>query len=342
MALGALAAPYAAATGARRWLYSSGIFRARRAPVPVLSVGNITVGGTGKTPLVEHLARGLASRGRRPAVVMRGYGATPVGGSDEAALLRENLGEDAAVIVDPDRLAGVNAAVEESGADVTVLDDGFQHLSLARDLDIVALDAMNPFGFGRLLPAGCLREGPAALARADVIVITRSDLAPEADVAELRAHVSRLAPEARVAESTYSPARLETLAGEGSFEIANLDGKRASAFCGIGNPYAFGMTIRRLGAKVVYSKRFADHHPFSAREIVDVAREAGSRGAEMVITTQKDAKRIPEGAWPDGAPPLCVLHAEFAFRTGERDFWKAVTRAIEAPPGGPEDRAAPK
>jgi len=342
IALGALAAPYAAATGARRWLYSSGLFRARRAPIPVLSVGNITVGGTGKTPLVEHLARGLASRGRRPAVVMRGYGATPGGGSDEATLLRENLGGDVAVIVNPDRLAGVQTAVEESGADIAVLDDGFQHLSLARDLDIVALDATTPFGFGRLLPAGCLREGPAALARANVIVITRSDLAPEADVAELRAHVSSLAPDARVAESTYSPVRLETLAGEGRFEVAELDGMLASAFCGIGNPYAFGMTIRRLGAKVVYSKRFADHHPFSAREIADVACEAGPRGAKVVITTQKDAKRIPDGAWPDGAPPLCILHAEFAFQTGEREFWKAVTRAIEAPPEGAEDRAAPR
>lgn len=355
MALGALAAPYAAATGARRWLYSSGVFRTRRAPIPVLSVGNITVGGTGKTPLVEHLARGLAGRGRKPAVVMRGYGATAAGGSDEATLLRENLGEDAIVVVAPNRFEGVLTAFGESGADVAVLDDGFQHLSLARDLDIVVLDATNPFGFGRLLPAGCLREGPAALARAQVIVLTRSDLAPEADVAELRAHVLRLVPEARVAESTYAPVRLETLSGKSGAALADLDGMRASAFCGIGNPYAFGMTIRRLGAEIVYAKRFADHHPFSAQDLVEVAREAGSRRAEVVITTQKDATRIREGAWPDGAPPLCILHAEFALRAGERDFWKAVTRAIASHPGwpeeavvgddcpgGPEDRAAPK
>jgi tetraacyldisaccharide 4'-kinase len=332
--LRALSVPYAVATGARRWLYDAGIVGSARAAVPVLSVGNITVGGTGKTPLVEHLARRLVSRGRRPAVVMRGYGASAAGGSDEATLLRANLGDGVAVVENPNRFEGVQTAARESGADVAVLDDGFQHLALARDLDIVALDATSPFGFGRLLPAGCLREGPAALARAHVIVITRADLPPEADVAELRAHVGRLAPAAGVAESVYAPARLEPLSGEAGpalADLANLDGARAAAFCGIGNPYVFGMTIRRLGARLVYSKRFADHHPFSGGELADVAREAGARRADVVLTTQKDAARIPRGAWPDGSPPLCVLRAEFAFRDGEREFWKAVAGAI-APP----------
>ena len=351
-ALRALSVPYAIATGARRWLYDAGIFSVRRATVPVLSVGNITVGGTGKTPLVEHLARGLVSRGRRPAVVMRGYGATAAGGSDEATILRRNLGDGVTVIVNPNRYEGVQTAARESGADVAVLDDGFQHIGLARDLDIVALDATSPFGFGRLLPAGCLREGPAALMRAQAIVITRADLPPEEDVAALRAHVERIARGACIAEAVYAPTALEPAPGGSDTkvpDIAVLDGTRAAAFCGIGNPYVFGMTIRGLGARLVYSKRFADHHPFTLDELAMVAREAGARGAALVLTTQKDAARIPEGAWPEGAPPLHVLRAEFAFRDGERDFWKAVTGAISRaenpakdPTGDSVDEAAPK
>jgi tetraacyldisaccharide 4'-kinase len=326
-ALRALSIPYAAVTGARKLLYDTGIFAVRHASIPVLSVGNITVGGTGKTPLVEHLARGLATRGLRPAIVMRGYGAT-AWGSDEATLLRTNLGEGVAVIENANRFEGVERATGEFGADVAVLDDGFQHLALARDLDIVAVDATSPFGFGRLLPAGCLRETPAALARAQMIVLTRADLAPGADVAEIRAHVERIAPEARVAESVYAPVRIEVLSGEAGLDLAALDGLKVSAFCGIGNPYAFGMTIRRTGAKLVYSKRFADHHPFSEDELGDVAGSAITRGAEIVLTTQKDAARIPKEGWPEGAPPLCVLRAEFAFREGESEFWEAVTDVI--------------
>jgi tetraacyldisaccharide 4'-kinase len=312
-------------------------------------VGNITVGGTGKTPLVEHLARGLVSRDRRPAVVMRGYGATSAGGSDEATILRRNLGEGVAVIVNPNRYDGVQAAAHDSDADVAVLDDGFQHIALARDLDIVALDATSPFGFGRLLPAGCLRESPDALARAQVIVVTRADLPPEEDVAALRAHVEGIARGACIAEAVYAPTALEPVPGgpggpgDDIPDLAGLDGARAAAFCGIGNPYVFGMTIRRLGARLVYSKRFADHHAFTLDELAGVAREAGRRRATLVMTTQKDAARIPEGGWPEGAPPLCVLRAEFAFRDRERDFWKAVNAAIErfGENALPDEAAAP-
>ncbi len=340
-ALRALSVPYAAATGARMWLYGTGILVARRAGVPVLSVGNITAGGTGKTPLVEHLALGLVSRGRRPAVVMRGYGATDASGSDEATILRANLGEHVPVIENPDRLEGVRAAASEFGADVAVLDDGFQHLRLARDLDIVTLDATSPFGFGRLLPAGCLRERPRALARAQVIVITRADLPPGPDVTALREHVMRLAPEACVVSSVYAPARLESFSARTVTALGELQGISAAAFCGIGNPYAFGMTIRRLGARLVFSRRFPDHHPFSREELAEVAGEAAVEGAALVLTTQKDAARIPEGAWPDGAPPLHVLRAEFAFRDGERDFWREVVSTITPTGGRTREAAAP-
>jgi tetraacyldisaccharide 4'-kinase len=311
----------------------------------VISVGNITLGGTGKTPLVEHVARGLRERGRRPAVVMRGYGAKHGESCDEASVLRANLGDDVPVTIpiieDPDRFRGCETAVRDHASDVAVLDDGFQHIRLARDLDVVALDATSPFGFGRLFPAGCLREGPGALARADVIVITRSDLPSAGEVEALDERVRELAPEALVMRAVFAPSRVTTFnkgiqdeqdgGGRSCVSCTSLSGERLAVFCGIGNPRAFGLAVRRLGCEVVLERRFPDHHPFTLNELAGLARAAGAKGARFVLTTQKDAARIVrlgEDAWP-GTPPLHVLRAEFAFVDRERAFWDAVEMALE-------------
>jgi tetraacyldisaccharide 4'-kinase len=332
LGLGALAIPYAGGVRVRRWLYSRGLFRTRRSCVPVISVGNITAGGTGKTPIVEHLARGLASRGRKPGVVMRGYRTGRGTKSDEATILRANLGEGVPVIENPNRHDGAETAACIHGADVVVLDDGFQHLALARDLDILALDATSPFGFGKLLPAGCLRERPGQLARADVVIVTRADIPPAEEVAGLREKACALAPGALVLESTYRPARLETPAGDEGPPLEDIRHERVAAFCGIGNPHAFGVAVRRLGAEVVLAKSFPDHHPFTGDDLEAVAREAGNRAARLVLTTQKDAARIDPAGWPDGAPPLHVLRAEFAFAgDGEPAFWARVEEALPDP-----------
>jgi tetraacyldisaccharide 4'-kinase len=327
-ALGALSFPYAAAVRGRRWLYRRGVFRSRRAPVPVISVGNITVGGTGKTPFVEYLVKGLRERGRRPAVVMRGYGRRRGEPSDEAALLAVNLGRDVPVIEDPDRLRGCEAA-RGRGADVAVLDDGFQHVRLERDLDVVVLDATSPFGFGRLFPAGCLREAPESLARADVIVISRADLPGPAELDAIRARASELAPDAFVIEGVHMPTRLETVKGVEGPAFERVFSGPVAAFAGVGNPYAFGMTLRRLGAKLVLSKRFADHHRYRPAELACLAEEAEARGAGFVLTTQKDAVRLGGDDWPVTAPPLYVLRAEFELRGDDRVFWELVARALE-------------
>ena len=332
LGLGALAVPYAGCVRARRWLYSRGVFRTRRACVPVISVGNITAGGTGKTPIVEHLARGLASRGRTPGVVMRGYRTGRGRRSDEATILRANLGEGVPVIENPDRHDGAETAACIHGADVVILDDGFQHLALGRDLDVLALDATSPFGFGKILPAGCLRERPAELARADIVIVTRADIPPPEEVAGLRERARKLAPGALVLESTYRPARLETPPGDEGPPLEDIRHERVAAFCGIGNPHAFGIAVRRLGAEVVLSKSFPDHHPFTRDDLADVAREADGRAARFVLTTQKDAARIDPAEWPDGAPALYVLRAEFAFvGDGETAFWARVEEALPAP-----------
>jgi len=330
--LRALSVPYAAAVRGRKWLYDAAVLRPARAPIPVVSVGNITAGGTGKTPLVEYLVRGLAEQGLRPSVVMRGYGARRGGTSDEAALLRANLGRDVPVVEETDRHLGALRAAREFKADVAILDDGFQHLALARDLDVVTVDATCPFGFGRLLPAGCLRERPESLARADAIVLTRTDLPPHEELSAIRRRVGELAPGALVAESVYEPSALEGAAGRRP--VGEIHRRRVAAFCGIGNPYAFGLAIRRLGAEVVFARRFPDHHPFSAAELDAVAREAGAREAVAVVTTQKDAERIADGMWPEAAPPLLVLRAEFAVRVGEEALWERIDEALECAAGG--------
>jgi tetraacyldisaccharide 4'-kinase len=326
--LGVLSVPFAAASGLRRWLYRGGVLRQRRAPIPVISVGNITAGGTGKTPLVEYVVKGLVLRGRRPGVVTRGYGAKRGRSGDEATMLRSNVGAVVGVIEDANRYRGCVRAAQEYSADVAVLDDGFQHLALDRDLDIVVLDATNAFGFGRLLPAGCLRERPEHVARAHVVVITRSDLVPDEDLCALRDELSVLAPEAFVVHAVYRTTVLEGLDGSTRAPESIRDVSMA-AFCGIGNPYAFGMTLRRLGAELVLAKRFPDHHVFTQKELIAVFQEAASRGAELVVTTQKDAARIPREHWENtGGIPVYVVRGEFALLDREKDLWKLITMAL--------------
>ena len=337
--LRALSVPFGAAASGRKWLYEKGALQTKRASIPVISVGNITVGGTGKTPLVEYLARGLMSpstatrKGRKPAIVMRGYGARYGGTSDEAHILRANLGTGVPVIEDPDRLRGTEAAARRHGSDVAVLDDGFQHMKLERDLDVVAVDATSPFGFGKLFPAGCLRESPEALARADVIVVTRSDIPPADEVEGLCDRVRELAPEALVMKAVFAPSCLENLNGIEGPPLERLKGAPLAAFCGIGNPYAFGIRVRRLGGELVLASRFPDHHPYTLHELNELASAADASKARFVLTTQKDAARIPVDAWPVTAAPLYVLRCEFAFVSPVGDeesaFWDLVEFTLD-------------
>lgn len=315
--LSALSLPYAAASGLRKWLYFKGILHSARAPLPVISVGNIVAGGAGKTPLVERLARELALLGLRPAVVMRGYGRTKGGTSDEAALLRAKLGDAACVIEDADRLRGC-ALARSRGAHVALLDDGFQHLAIARDLDIVALDATNPFGFGRLLPAGLLREPPSALGRASAIVITRADLVSAEALEALRTRLKELSPRAFIAESVHRPAAL--IEGSRRLRPEELAGRRIVSFCGIGNPGAFEKTLERLGAELVLTRRFPDHHRFTPEELARLLADSRGAGAQLCVTTQKDFVRLSPGDWPAGDMPLAVLAVELEFVRGGQEL----------------------
>jgi len=331
---------YGAAVRARAELYRRGVFASESVGAPVVSVGNITTGGTGKTPLVEWAARRLAQGGRRVCVLTRGYGrederrrvvvsdgervlAGSREGGDEPRLLAESLAGVAAVVSDADRVGAARWALANLGAEVFVLDDGFQHLRLARDLDVVTVDATNPWGGGHLLPRGRLREPRRALARAGCVVITRADLAP--DIERLRAEVVSLSEgRAVVFTSRARTLRLRPLAGgEGSLkEHEGIGvGSRVGAVCAVGNPEAFFEHLRRDGQEVCYSRAFADHHVFKREELESVALEAERRGAGAVLLTAKDAVKVEPREF---ALPFFVVEIGLEF-----DDEDALTRLLE-------------
>ena len=316
---------YRGALAARGRLYRAGLIAQRRAPLPVISVGNITAGGTGKTPLVAMIARRLAKRKKNVAIITRGYGPKVRGGeADEVVLLRK-LCPGAQVLVASNPGRGCVRARNEHGAELAVLDDGFQHLRLARDLDVVTVDATNPFGFGHLLPRGLLRERPEGLSRADVVVVTRADAIDEDETESLIKRLITLAGRGKlVCTTSHAPRALLDAKGKRRGPRF-LEGRPVGAFCSIANPYAFGLTIRGLGCRVVCSKKFADHHRFRRGELKRVFSRAEARGAEAVVATEKDGVKLPE----DFAPslPLYLLSVELEFLEGERAFWKAVYAA---------------
>ncbi|MCA9739134.1 MAG: tetraacyldisaccharide 4'-kinase [Gemmatimonadetes bacterium] len=274
---------YRAGSAVRLAAYRRGVLSVARAPVPVVSVGNLSVGGTGKTPVAAFLARRLASRGHRPAVVLRGYGL------DEVSLHRR-WAPDMPVVAHADRREGVARAVE-AGADVAILDDGFQHVRLARDLDLVLVSAEQHRALqtGRTLPRGPLREPPAALQRADAILLTHRT----ADPAPLRERLRTVAPSVPVV-----PLRLAFR------EWMHLDGTAATAptqecvaVASVGEPQGFAELLARAGTRVSGTRWFPDHHPYTDPEIVDLERWAAGR---TLLTTEKDAVKLAgrvQGDW---------------------------------------------
>ncbi len=313
--------------GPPAWLYE-GVVRLRnrrydrqgaavRAEIPVLSVGNLTVGGTGKTPMVAWLARRLVGMGRRPAVVSRGYGGNAGKGplvvsrgegpvcdarlcGDEPHYLAQALG-GLIVVVGSDRPAGA-AEARRLGADAIVLDDGFQHRRLARDLDIVLVDARDPFGGDRLLPAGRLREPISGIGRADLIVITRSDgFGSSRDVESVIREHNATSP---ILRSSHRPLGFFSVAG------APVDPpRRALAFCGIAAPGEFRRDLETAGVELAAFVPFRDHHRYTNEELRKLRRTAERKDA-TILTTEKDAARIGDETAAQELPGLACLRIE--------------------------------
>lgn len=326
--LWALSVGYGAALRVHHIAYRLRIARRVRLPALVISIGNITLGGTGKTTTAIAVARWLSNRRKRVAVLSRGYrgsgehktvvvseGLGPLFGADVAGdepyLIARALA-GVSVLVGKDRRRTGRLAVERLGADVLVLDDGFQYQRLAKDIEIALVDALAPFGYDSLVPRGALREPPRSLARADAIWITHSDLVRESDLRTLRARIEANAPYARLCETRHAPVRLTNLADGDELPVAAARGRRVLALSSIGNPAAFERTLEQIGAVTVDHARFPDHHAYRPDEIRDLlAARAGS--AEMIVTTEKDAVRLP----PDSVDYcMWVLEIELAERPG--------------------------
>jgi tetraacyldisaccharide 4'-kinase len=260
------------------------------------------MGGTGKTPLVRWVAEYLFQRDRRVAILLRGYrrpaaGTASAAGDlqllgDEGAWLKQALRARADVFAACDRKE-LAREVDVSGRyDVFVLDDGFQHWRLRRDLDIVTVDATRGLGNGFLIPAGPLREEAAALGRAHVVCLTRSDEVAPAHVRALKERIRRIAPAALLVELAVRPTGLVNIRTAAAVSVAALKGRRAGIFCGIGNPGSFRRTCATIGLDIVFEHFFEDHHPYAAKELDRVARQAVDRGATALCTTEKDAARL--------------------------------------------------
>lgn len=277
----------------RALAYRLRLKRARKLPRRVISVGNLTLGGTGKTPFVEAIVRMVKEKKFKPVILSRGYGAQDGKVSDESLILKENVPR-IPHYERPDRYRAGMEALEKENPDVFVLDDGFQHWRLHRDLDIVLVDALNPFGYGWISPRGMLREPLGALRRADMIVITRADQVEQRIVDMLRKSLRRFNADAPLLVSHHEVRELRNVHTQKKRDVSVLKGMKVLGFCGIGNPRAFHGLLNHLGVEVAAFHAFRDHFRYSS-EIVDlILKEAKLLGCEALVTTQKDGVKLRE------------------------------------------------
>lgn len=321
------AVAYAVGLAGRDAAYALHLVPRRRVAARVISIGNITLGGTGKTPAVIHVARHFRDRGERVAVLVRGHGGRKLAGvnvvhdgvdrllgvddvGDEAVLLAERLA-DVPVLAGKDRRLTAKVAVETFEASVLVLDDGFQYRRLVATDQIVLLDATRPFGTGRLFPAGTLRDPVGYLARADQIWLTRTDHPGAVASAELHRRVSELAPDVPIFSTRHEPTRLTVFPSGAALPLDRLRGATVVSMAGIGNPEALDATLAGLGVVRLVREPFPDHYRYTQEDIAGVLRRAAERGCEAVVTTEKDAVRL--SLWPAGGPELWVLGIDLVF-----------------------------
>ncbi len=356
-----LSGVYGRAVALRLWLFRERYIHDHHLGVPVVSIGNLTVGGTGKTPVVEMLAKALRDRGRRVAILSRGYKSkrqsrTPLlrragaalglmprpqpppprvvsdfeqvritdsyVAGDEPLMLAMNC-PGVPVIVDRDRVNGGSYAIRELGADVLLLDDGLQYLRLKHRHDVVLVDRTAPWGTGHLLPRGTLREPPRNLKRASYIFLTKSDGDSEEITAELRRH-NKVAD---IIECRHRPLHLQNIHSGEIIPLSELRGKYVGAVSGIAVPQSFENLLRKLGAKVDVYQRFTDHHRFKEREIHQFIERCIRRDTHYIITTEKDFVRLPPMPVPD--VPFCFLRVEIEILRGREVFEKMVNLIAE-------------
>src|SRR5579863_10472192 len=337
----------------RRWLYNVRLLRDKTLGIQVIAIGNLTVGGTGKTPVVEKFARALRDEGRTVAILSRGYRSNPgplhkklinklllrddktpprvvsdgksllldsETAGDEPYMLASNL-RDVVVLVDKDRVKSGRYAIEKFGCDTLLLDDGFQYWKLrGRRLDIVLVDCQQPFGNEHLQPRGSLREPPSHLARANTIFITKSD----GKTQELRRRIAQYNSTAGIIECVHHPLYLEDVFTGRRQGMELIKGLKVASLSGIAQPESFEQSLAAMGGIVVYSKRFADHHRFTQQEILNAINRGKKRQAELIITTQKDAVRFPKIDRRD--LPIYFMRVEIKILSGADGFEDCVRK----------------
>lgn len=331
----------------RLWLYGKRIIHERSLGSLVISVGNITMGGTGKTPVVELLAKTLAQRGREVAILTRGYKShdllepqpwqmswgkrppnppkiasdgkklwlSPEFAGDEPYMLAKNL-NGVRVVVDKNRLEGGFFALENLGADTLILDDGLQYIKLGHEIDIVLIDSGSPFGTGALIPRGTLREPPKSLRRASYIFLTKCE---SLDNAEIIKEIRRYNEIAEIIECTHGPQYLENIFTGERKELSYLHDKWVACISGIANPEGFENSVKKLGGKVDIIKRYTDHHWFDQNEIDQFMLRCADRAMNLIVTTEKDAVRFPQPTELD--VPIFFLRIEVTILRGQ-DAWE--------------------
>lgn len=362
--LGGLSIVYAALVQGRLLLYRHRFLRAQELGCQVVSIGNLTVGGTGKTPVAEMLARELTRRGRRVAILSRGYKSVPRPFSqrlrnkflksrelfpprivsdgqkvlldsrragDEPHMLAKNL-PGVCVLVDKDRVKSGLHAIRHYDADLLLLDDGLQYQRLRHGVDIVLVDSQSPFGNEHLLPRGTLREPPANLRRASYIIVTKSGPDPDE---KLLSRLRNLNPMAAIIECNHAPKHWRNLRTGEKLPLDSMRGKHVGALSGIARPESFEQGVRELGAHVEITKSFADHHRYTKKEILRFLEWCDRRSLDALVTTEKDAVRFPD--IDDPAVPMLYLRVEIEILRGQKHWDELLERVagkIRSQPAG--------
>ena len=290
-----LSAPYSLLMALRNAAFDFGFKETTVVSVPVIAIGNLTTGGTGKTPIVAAVVKALREQGFRPGIVSRGYRADATGQNDEKRVL-ELLCPNVPHEQNPNRVTASEKLIASEGVNVVVLDDAFQHRRIVRDLNIVLIDATNPFGYGYQLPRGLLREPVSSLSRADVVLITRSDNVSEDVLQEIETTVRR--HNSTLVDHTYRVGFRPTglIAGSG-IDAQSIDAVRnqpVTVMTAIGNPEAFVTTCRQIDAEIVATRFFPDHHHYTQEDLNEVRKLAEEAGAPLILTTLKDLVKIPD------------------------------------------------
>lgn len=338
---------FATVVAVRYFLYKTGILRRFPLGIQVISIGNVTAGGTGKTPVTELFARTLAAQGRKVAILSRGYRRkeapwykrmftdvvvpplvvsdgrrvlldSAVGG-DEPYMLASNL-PGVAVVVDRNRVKAGRYAIKHLGCDTVILDDGFQYQKLKHSIEVVLIDSTNPFGNGHMLPRGVLREPVRHIKRADIIFMTKC----KGDVSSVREEIRKYNKTAGIVECNHAPRTLKDVWSREEYPLSWLEGKTCCTLSGIASPKGFENSLRAMGSKVVWCERYADHHRYDSSEILYALNRTADMGADALVTTEKDAVRFPRF---ETVPVSCLyLRISIEIYSGRQYFDALIDR----------------